>query len=613
MPSGDFMLWQDQENCFHALSYSSDRWDEDKEKSVITVPLCNGSLTTTPNGLGLIHWQANTVGVTVHLYGGRETSHQLENFKFLSTPSSVPDGKGLVGLIKAPTGQVLVYTPIQVPLADVINAPLFVNDTGIATRLSKYSGIFKTTNYDQMFTLYETELYDGGSNSGVQMGSEYDGLYSKTSFSRPYLVTTDVFWEIFAAAYEGLFLLQEKQRAIPAFWEFVMAADRYYQKHNTDDNWPWVGVFAVLREFHHPSHSKPELADYVPAEIQRIQAQTDTFSPLFCQEAYYSELKPRSHYTASSELQAYFKAVKYLTEVAVAGSELPACLPYPQAVLAKITSLKSLQNLPNDIQAKAQIWIDNYLQFIAPPRHPGVWQDSAAFTLPGYVRPHSLKQKPQLFPLAWGFDNEVLNTTVYHSDWPPSEQILDRYGKPRLLPSGLEVAAALGNSTAMQALQEEFARYPNLKPVMESLRARSQAAKSGSKDLYQRWLTALALQWADNISAPQFDSKLWYAKRLQTGLASWATLRHITLLVNERSSAEAGEGDTFEEIVMRPPRGYVEPDPATFRAIAELFEATSRVVAQVLSDPKLRKGVQSRLAESAVTAYTAFMTKYMIT
>ena len=68
-------------------------------------------------------------------------------------------------------------------------------------------------------------------------------------------------------------------------------------------------------------------------------------------------------------------------------------------------------------------------------------------------------------------------------------------------------------------------------------------------------------------------------KGFRRAWASWATLRHATVLVNERSTAECGEGG-FEAIVLRPPRGYVEPDPKTFEAIASLFDQMEQVVAK---------------------------------
>jgi hypothetical protein len=100
-------------------------------------------------------------------------------------------------------------------------------------------------------------------------------------------------------------------------------------------------------------------------------------------------------------------------------------------------------------------------------------------------------------------------------------------------------------------------------------------------NLYDRWINAIAVQWADTVKSTNGDrdKSIWQTKRLQTGLATWATLRHATVLVNERTAAECGEGG-FEEILLRAPRGYVEPDPYTFSTIADLFEAAIKYVSE---------------------------------
>ena len=89
---------------------------------------------------------------------------------------------------------------------------------------------------------------------------------------------------------------------------------------------------------------------------------------------------------------------------------------------------------------------------------------------------------------------------------------------------------------------------------------------SAESKLYERWLDAMGTEWADSLRFPGAppNSRLWDTKRLQTGLASWATLREATILVNERpAGGEAGEGG-FEDLLPEKPRGYVEPTPHTF-------------------------------------------------
>ncbi|HET7041961.1 MAG TPA: DUF3160 domain-containing protein, partial [Gemmatimonadales bacterium] len=109
-------------------------------------------------------------------------------------------------------------------------------------------------------------------------------------------------------------------------------------------------------------------------------------------------------------------------------------------------------------------------------------------------------------------------------------------------------------------------------------------------------------------------SQLWATKRLQTGLASWATIREATILVSERAdAAEMGEGG-FEYLDEETPRGYVEPAPKTFDAIAGLYDALREQVEgmddlqlapgeeSMWRDHSLRDGIAARLRESAEEA-----------
>lgn len=85
------------------------------------------------------------------------------------------------------------------------------------------------------------------------------------------------------------------------------------------------------------------------------------------------------------------------------------------------------------------------------------------------------------------------------------------------------------------------------------------------------------------------------------------------MLVNERTEAECGEGG-FEWIQLTPPRGYVEPAPGVFEAIAGLFDsaattvqnspalAAGKVPSEMGDEQALRQGVLRRLGEAAANA-----------
>ena len=532
-PDGHLLIWEDGSGCFQQLAYAGQNWD--KPSHIVGNP-CGGSLTVTPNGAALLHWKSGVPGIAVIGDHGTTTSTQAGGYQFISTPSSVPDGKGVIGLVEKAGAQALVYVPIEVPLADVINAWMFTQDAADRNSYTKNGGMFRTTDEDQMYELYDTESYACGH-------------FDSATPTRPYLVTTDIFWELVASAYEGTFIVEERQQAMPAFWAFVAAARQSLDA--SAPNSTWAAAFDAVAD----SESATNSSDTEALHIQQAQGKFN--SPVFGKVFDFAELTPRGYYTATPEMQEYFKAVHYLTTVSAAIDATP------------------LNSLPDDVKAKAMQWIGAYSAYIAPSRSPLVW-NSGAFIPPAFaLHPGA---SPQVFPLSWGFDNEVLLSTVYHSDWPAAEQITGPKGA-RGLPSGLDLAAALGSGYARSLLKTDLASYPALGPAIDALEKRMPQG-AAQTDLYDAWINALALQWADDATFPgNGQDTLWNTKRIQTGLGSWATLRHATVLVNERSTAECGEGG-FEAIVLRPPRGYVEPDPKTFEAIASLFDQMEQVVAK---------------------------------
>ena len=534
-PAGHLLIWEDAGNCFHAAGYGRDHWESNTR--LFGRDLCGGTISATPNGAGVLQWRAGAEGLDLVLDQGATRRTGAAGYRLTSAPSSLPDGRGIVGVTRSDSASVVNYIPIQVPLADVVNAWMFTESAQDTQLLAAHAGLFRELKSDdQLYQLYDSEAY-------------YCGKLDEATPTRPYLITSDGFWELFAAAYEGIFIVRERQIAIPAFWEFVTQAAASLGQSRPQS--PWSRAFAALAAV----ESKPESNEEA---LRILRATGSQLSQVAGRTFDYGELKPRGHYTATPESQRYFRAFRYLTRIGDPS-----------------WSTDELLQLPPPVKSAALRWIAAYEDLIAPARSPLVWQQPL-FQPPAFIR-HA-QTVPVLFPLAWGFDNEILYSTTYHRDLPAAETIEGPGGK-RLWPSGLDVAAALGSAFARDLLSGEVKKYPPLGDALNGLAARYQAAAGSRPNLYQRWIDALAVQWADSVGSPngELDADLWRAKRLQTGLASWATLRHATVLVNERVSAECGEAG-FEEIVMRPPRGYVEPDPQMFGRIADLFEAAVRLV-----------------------------------
>jgi hypothetical protein len=569
-PSGYQLIWEDKSDQYKVATYQSKYWGESKP---MDIPLKkNGTITPTPNGLGLVHWQKEKPGVGIYLLSTKKEEFQISNLTFISTPSSVPDGKGIVGLTNENGRQTLRYVPIKVPLADVMNAWMFNNSVEETDLFQKYYGLFRPNQDDQLYKLYETENYACGG-------------YDRNSPTRPYFVTTDIFWELFGAAYQGLFIVKERDEAIPEFWKFVTAADSHLKGSSPKSL--WIPVFSALLELKKGSTQN--------IEVVRINKGQDCLTELTNKQYAYSDLKPRGHYTSSKEMEVYFKAFRYFTTIYKTNQEV----------------VKELNLLPEEIKASAEKWIKSYSGFISPSRSPLGWGNSPT-ALPKYCQ-NPVKDL-SVFPLSWGFDNEVLYSTVYHQDLPAEIRVTGPTGE-RWLPSGLDLATSMGNGFAEKLLESDFQKYPPLRKVIGNLKKnyKENAVQPDLKDnLYNQWINAIAVQWADTVNSTNGlkDREIWQAKRLQTGLATWATLRHATILVNERTAAECGEGG-FEEILLRAPRGYVEPDPFTFAEIANLFDTAVGYVSKTIANKadmdesdnpgkkSLYEGIVTRLKDAA--------------
>ncbi len=565
--AGHALLWEDDRHCFHRALYAVDNW-----KGSAPLPVsCGGSALYTANGAAILHWQPKTPGLSVRsVLDGRE-SPILPGYSFSSTPSQMPDGRGVVSEESAGGRTTLRFVPIDLPLADVTNAWMFLETPRDRTLLAERHGLFRSLESEQLFQLYDTEAYACGDHD--------DPRFAR----RPYLVTTDIFWELFAAAFEGSFLLVERERAMPAFGRFVRlaAAELAKTRPTARTAKAFAAAVAVL-----------DGAPAAGSEAARIVAAAGVAdSEALGAPIDYTDFLPRGAYTRGDDTKRYFGAVRYLARLPLDADDVAG-----------------LRALSPEVARAARDWIGFYRPFIAPGRSELVWDDGRGRS---DAASHPDDKPFSLFPLSWGWDNEALDTTMFHSQWPAAEQVAGPAG-PRLLPSGLDLAAIAGNELALALLRQqgELSRYPVLAERIGALRQRFAARAGGDgASLYQRWIRALAVQWAAPPAAgpgheQTFGGPLWPAKRLQTGLASWATLRHATVLVNDRSEAECGEGG-FEPIVMRPPRGYVEPDPASFAVLAGLFDAaiawleTSRPLTGVGGQGNgLADGIVRRLGES---------------
>lgn len=159
-------------------------------------------------------------------------------------------------------------------------------------------------------------------------------------------------------------------------------------------------------------------------------------------------------------------------------------------------------------------------------------------------------------------DSQVLSNVVY-----------DRVPETRMMPSPLDVGfAALGNDRAADLLRLDLERFPTYAGALHDARVLVDQHEPGfwQGSLYSAWMNALrafsprvpAASAGTAASAPAVTrTEAWARRVLGAQLASWAELRHDTLLYAKQSYTAWP--------VCEFPDAYVEPKPELWAALED--------------------------------------------
>jgi hypothetical protein len=162
----------------------------------------------------------------------------------------------------------------------------------------------------------------------------------------------------------------------------------------------------------------------------------------------------------------------------------------------------------------------------------------------------------------------VLDSYIYDQLRYPNVGVPD---DRRVYVTTLDLAAVFGSELAYRELESAGERrYENFDTqfiAMQDL-VEGRSAFDWAGTVYDAWLYALQPVWSPHGAAfPDFmRTAAWEAKSLQTGLGSYAELKHDTILYAKQSFAAEGG---FEPMV-EPPRHWVEPDPVAWERMASV-------------------------------------------
>ncbi len=357
-----------------------------------------------------------------------------------------------------------------------------------------------------------------------------------------------------------------------------------------------LAFFGVADRLYGGSIALPAAAQsLVDRELAAIKAQSgNAESAIFGNEVDYSQFIVRGHYTRTATLGRYFQGMMWFGLVPFALCPAGKIEPDQKMVLRAL-ALSETFMAAKAAPAYAAIYEPTTLfagkvNSLTPEMVATAWNkvkggspitDSSKYVALCQelyrVNPSLYKPNLELRPNAAG--------TGLQMRFMPQRGLLDglaisRITKPidRPLPSGLDVMTVLGSVRAGQILDASPNLYnPNgwsgYVPARNDMVAyfKGLDAEKWTENLYNGWLDALRRTITRPTHAiPAFmKTQAYLDKSLNTALASYAELRHDTLLYGEQTVAEMGDGEEEQPYV----KHYVEPNLPVYERLLAMNKA----------------------------------------
>ena len=363
-----------------------------------------------------------------------------------------------------------------------------------------------------------------------------------------------------------------------------------------------VTFFAVACCLLDPSTTVPDaVASDVSSEVSKIQDATAVDEcAITGEEEDYSQYKPRGYYEGDEQLERYFRAMMWYGRINFTEkdedldrSALLATLALDGGTNGTVNSdWEAIYTVTSFFAgASDDLSYYEYYPIFAHCYGDGATVDDLAGNDQAWESYHALTATmpaPKISSVIVGDESKVTDDDIkgfrlmgqrFSIDESIFQQLVyDNVGdksNPRLLPSALDLPAALGSDEALGILKDEGkTNYTNYDSQMEGLRTTIANSDDSiwTASLYSQWLYTLnPLLVTKGSGYPDFmQSEAWTRKNLQSYLGSYTELKHDTVLYSKQVMTEMGGGD-----IEKDDRGYVEPEPDVYARLANLTQATS--------------------------------------
>lgn len=314
-------------------------------------------------------------------------------------------------------------------------------------------------------------------------------------------------------------------------------------------------------------------------------------SPLFGYSEDYSQYIVRGHYTRSPILRRYFQSMMWLGRMTFSceNAQDPASRA---ATRSALLLLQAMQRLYINNRSAITMWDEiyqptvffvgksddinplNYLPLIDevygadwPAQTADLFHDDDLLNA-FFSKTESLPSAAIPYPGQPDKGFRFMGQRFIPDSWMFSELVFPNVPS-RFMPTGLDVMQILGSQRAYDHLPEKDKTDPAYHLQLDKLKTEfaGYAAADWAQNLYWNWLYSLMpLLTVKGEGYPEFMRTLaWQDKDLFCALASWAELRHDTILYAKQSGTKTGLPPTALTV-----QGYVEPNPHLFARLAAL-------------------------------------------
>lgn len=364
----------------------------------------------------------------------------------------------------------------------------------------------------------------------------------------------------------------------------------------------------------------PEVARLADQELALVgEHQGFRPSPTVLFDVDYSQFIPRGHYTRSDKLKRYFKAMMWYGLVPLAMRDLKQNQLSPRTARQAYLMAQSVVYDQYGGTPLGKLWQDIYeptafLVGFADDNTPADFTACAAQLFGDAKDTAPLVQEPNLTRLAEAVlalrPARIIPASIQGlTNLPGNPQlrvmgqrfVLDSYlfqkmvfpfvgesgpgadpNRPgtfnmRTFPMGLDLMSILGSQRAYEIADQTYeqTRFKHYREQTDALRA--EVARYNDQDwtrnVYAGWLHAFTfLLQPKGEGYPSFMRQdAWLDKQLNCALASWAELRHDSILYAKQSVVAECGGDGGEKNPPPKPRGYVEPEVLTYWRLGVLL------------------------------------------